>query len=205
MSSKNGQGFTLVETLTVIAIIAVVASVGFTLSAPSREKARQVVCGQQLRQLHAAVMMYSSDVGAAEEIPGLGELSRIPLYGLKVLDPYLKDSTIRDCPDFPASLKGVLASTYVWWPAHHVPGDSAPEAARTERQRQEIAKVGTSFPMWVCGTHDEVFYRPSERHVNPMIAEPFIVEISVAGSLFSGRRPYPGSNIIAAALSLSRS
>jgi len=204
MRNHRRQAFTLVETLTVIAILAILAGIIFAMTAPSREKAKQTVCAAQLRQMHAAVMMYSSDVGAGEEIPGLGEMSCVAHYGFTALNPYLKSEEIRTCPDFPADLKGIFWSTYTWRPVVSEPGQSPGEQEMIRKQREEIARVGSAFAMWTCGTHDEVYYRPSEPDVNPLLAEPYMLEVSVAGSLFSGRRTYPRSNLIDAARSLRK-
>lgn len=205
MSTKVEQGFTLVETLTVIAIISVLAGILFAVSAPSRESARQSVCAEQLHQVHTAVLLYSSDVGAGEELPGLGDLSDVSRYGHNVLDGYLKNHDVLTCPDFPAELKGVLWSTYTWWPVSLRSDASPAEEDMVRRQRDKMMQLGSAYPMWVCGIHDEIYFRPKSPGVNPLLVEPFIVEVSVGGSLFKGRRPYPGSNTIEAARAYPRS
>ena len=53
--------FTLVELLTVIAIIAVLAGIIFPVFATVRGKARQATCQSNLRQIGMAVQMYASD------------------------------------------------------------------------------------------------------------------------------------------------
>jgi prepilin-type N-terminal cleavage/methylation domain-containing protein/prepilin-type processing-associated H-X9-DG protein len=54
-------GFTLIELLVVIAIIAVVAAILFPVFTRVREKGRQSVCLSNLRQLGAAITMYTQD------------------------------------------------------------------------------------------------------------------------------------------------
>jgi prepilin-type N-terminal cleavage/methylation domain-containing protein len=55
------SGFTLIELLVVIAIIAILAAILFPVFAKAREKARQITCGSNLRNLGAATLMYTQD------------------------------------------------------------------------------------------------------------------------------------------------
>jgi prepilin-type N-terminal cleavage/methylation domain-containing protein/prepilin-type processing-associated H-X9-DG protein len=55
------SGFTLIEMLVVIAIIAVLAAILFPVLSKARAKARQATCASNLKQLAMAVEMYSAD------------------------------------------------------------------------------------------------------------------------------------------------
>ena len=55
------HGFTLIEFLVVIAIIAILAAILFPVFARAREKARQVSCQSNERQLGCAGAMYAQD------------------------------------------------------------------------------------------------------------------------------------------------
>lgn len=58
---KQKHGFTLIELLVVIAIIAILAAILFPVFAQAREKARQVSCLSNAKQIGTSTMMYTQD------------------------------------------------------------------------------------------------------------------------------------------------
>jgi prepilin-type N-terminal cleavage/methylation domain-containing protein/prepilin-type processing-associated H-X9-DG protein len=58
---KNNRGFTLIELLVVIAIIAILAAILFPVFAKAREKARQITCVSNEKQLGLSLVQYTQD------------------------------------------------------------------------------------------------------------------------------------------------
>src|ERR1051326_3135396 len=60
-SARGYRGFTLLELLVVIFIVAVAVALLYPVFAQVRERGRQVVCLSQVRQHARAILMYSQD------------------------------------------------------------------------------------------------------------------------------------------------
>jgi len=96
------RAFTLIELLTVIAIIAVLAAILFPVFGRVREKARQTSCISNERQLGFALLQYAAD--ADEALPNGVTPDRHSWFwagegwaGQSM--PYLKSTAVFACPD----------------------------------------------------------------------------------------------------------
>ncbi|MCE5240058.1 DUF1559 domain-containing protein [bacterium] len=92
------RGFTLIELLVVIAIIAILAAILFPVFARAREKARQVSCLSNVRQLGTAASSYIQDYDGT--YPGFYHAVTVDRYqsAVQVLNPYIKNQQIWRCP-----------------------------------------------------------------------------------------------------------
>jgi prepilin-type N-terminal cleavage/methylation domain-containing protein/prepilin-type processing-associated H-X9-DG protein len=95
--SKRG-GFTLIELLVVIAIIAILAAILFPVFAKAREKARQISCLSNLKQLGLGIMQYTQDY--SETMPYNGRNGGNSGWA-GLIYPYVKSTGVYHCPDDP--------------------------------------------------------------------------------------------------------
>lgn len=95
---KDSSGFTLIELLVVIAIIAILAAILFPVFAKAREKARQIQCLSNLKQLGLGILQYSQDNDEfypQTNVPGNHDNWAQEIY------PYVKSVDVYRCPDNP--------------------------------------------------------------------------------------------------------
>jgi len=116
-SIGRSQGFTLIELLVVIAIIAILAAILFPVFAKVREKAREISCASNLKQIGLAELQYANDYddtysgsyqctnwnAAAGGCQGDGALGAggTPdrINYAELLFPYTKSAKVFQCPD----------------------------------------------------------------------------------------------------------
>jgi prepilin-type N-terminal cleavage/methylation domain-containing protein/prepilin-type processing-associated H-X9-DG protein len=122
--SRGRPGFTLIEILVVIAIIAILAAILFPVFAQAREKARAITCISNSKQLNLATLLYSQDydetfpMGFGYYLPdggwlysGVGDtqpnwrttnagfVSGMAEYWGNAIQPYTKNNQVQLCPD----------------------------------------------------------------------------------------------------------
>lgn len=96
----NGRGFTLVEMLVVIAIIAILVAIIFPVFANAREKARQTRCQTNLMQLVQGLKQYRTEYGMYPPPPWYDEGEGKYKGGFSALYPdYITDKNLLICPD----------------------------------------------------------------------------------------------------------
>ncbi len=130
---RTRSGFTLIELLVVIAIIAILAAILFPVFAKAREKARQISCLSNMRQLGTSTAMYVQDYDEQFyphrfNCPGPGASATCPqyldgsipnaltrftggaeqrFYWIFLLQPYVKNYQVFQCPSAPGAFTPV--------------------------------------------------------------------------------------------------
>ncbi|WP_125206085.1 DUF1559 domain-containing protein [Capsulimonas corticalis] len=108
------KGFTLIELLVVIAIIAILAAILFPVFAKAREKARQISCLSNEKQLGLAILQYSQD--SDERMPCGTAVTGVNTQDGKgwasQIYSYVKSTAVFRCPDDSTSGSNVAPITY---------------------------------------------------------------------------------------------
>jgi prepilin-type N-terminal cleavage/methylation domain-containing protein/prepilin-type processing-associated H-X9-DG protein len=131
---QRRAGFTLVELLVVVAVIAILAAILFPVFARAREKARQTKCLSNLRQVGLALRMYVDDYDGlyptvlaedtSPDTPGAFDLNAVADWTEMIAD-HLKDKQIQRCPSDLAPAAGFESSYALnaWFEYHLTQND----------------------------------------------------------------------------------
>ena len=135
------HGFTLVELMVVIGIIAALAGILFVVFSSARESARRQVCVSNLRQIGQALQMYRADWNGIEASPG----QELEYWQLGVpageahlnyfVEHYCKGWAIFRCPS--ASIPPTQLNSYPWYPGPDDPSISASWKAWVKKRGEE--------------------------------------------------------------------
>ena len=103
MSIKNNSrnGFTLVELLVAIGIVAVITAILFPVFASVRERGRRTVCQSNLKQIAIAMQQYVQDNNGTYPVYVRYDGPRCYAAWIPAVSPYVKDYHLFRCPDHP--------------------------------------------------------------------------------------------------------
>lgn len=131
-NSPNKMGFTLIEILVVISIIAILAAILFPVFARVRENARRSSCQSNLKQIGLGLLQYSGDYsdklvrawygnGHGDYNGGSNAADRYKW--MDAIQPYVKSEQVFNCPShgvYPAAPFGSLSyGPYRFRDAYH--------------------------------------------------------------------------------------
>ena len=114
--TPQSKGFTLVELLIVIAIIALLAAILFPVFARARESARRSSCQSNQKQLALGLLAYTNDYD--ERFPAITAET-----WFVQIQPYVKSQQVLRCPSAPRE-NPVMAITNAKKSTYGMPGDN---------------------------------------------------------------------------------
>jgi prepilin-type N-terminal cleavage/methylation domain-containing protein/prepilin-type processing-associated H-X9-DG protein len=143
MHRRSSRGFTLIELLVVIAIIAILAAILFPVFAQAREKARQITCTSNLKQVGLAWQMYTQDYDERTPLWFAG-----PLTVRDLLQPYAKNALVFKCPSDPGK------QNYSFWRNVYLDRWSGNRGCATPPVTLSQVTYPATTPVWAEGPNN---------------------------------------------------
>lgn len=98
--SQRHRAFTLVEILIVIAIVAILGAILFSVFSRARETSRSTTCNANLKQIGLAMKLYTQDnAGYVPNVSGTAAGQDIECAWADRIFPYIRKTQIFECPN----------------------------------------------------------------------------------------------------------
>jgi prepilin-type N-terminal cleavage/methylation domain-containing protein len=183
--SRGADGFTLVEILTVMAIIAVLFVLLFPVFTGVRNKARETQCVSQMRQIVTALNLYRQDFDEKDTGASYVDLSLPKRVSVLVTLGSLKEKSIFLCPDRFVAITADdprVLSHYIFYDAYNVtyadPANPGHDVYRSTNFAEKYTQ-DSSFPAICCPYHDAAYYGGNSKG-NP---GPVLLGVGLNGTL----------------------
>ena len=164
-ASRHAKAFTLIELLVVIAVIAILAAILFPVFARARQKAWQVKCMSNGKQLGIATMLYVDDWDAMMRMLSTGE-RRVPINTWRgstyyptrwavryfVMEGYVRNDEIWVCPTAYRWMESfAFGLRMTWKPRLDGPGgDAYGDRPLAERTLTDIGMIDGELSKRIC-------------------------------------------------------
>ncbi|MCW3062549.1 MAG: prepilin-type N-terminal cleavage/methylation domain [Capsulimonas sp.] len=164
------RGFTLIELLVVIAIIAILAAILFPVFAKAREKARQISCASNMRQITLGAIQYTQD---NDEITpgGWSNIGGTAVHWNQFLQPYIKSTQVFKCPDDSATATSFSGDSPTYGPRFHNSYALNYDAMQSNSEQQGLTLASFVAP---AGTIYIVDKGQAGQATAPFIASPSV-------------------------------
>ena len=156
MKNRTSRGFTLIETIMVLAIVAALSALAFAALGPAREAGRRSGCMSNLHQWGHAFSLYSADWDGQEPIQGqpmlhaqLGLPEGAQIFTF-VKAYHLNDSPVAFCPSAHYSPAQKRKSGRI--SSYHITA-IVPETVDPDMP-ERISRLGPAYPLLVCDMHN---------------------------------------------------
>lgn len=157
---KRRAGFTLTESMVVVAMLMILGGITFPVFAQVREKARQANCVANLAQIGKAMQMYSQDWDGYTSPYAVSRVSREqPVQNrlmLLSLAPYVRNAAIWRCPSDPLAGQDRIGAYTVHGGSSYV--FTGPDAGEQPLRADDPTPGGDRGPAQVTYAVDDTVY-----------------------------------------------